>query len=541
MRHLMDKQMMLRDGKYLKAVHSFKIVKLLGIVNSSLVFTAMYTLYNEYEELRMQHLVPSKALSHLKHAFDTMRSAYDLYAHDQPEIFFTDNIGGDQKFLKDVLPSPTRDAVPVNTPEPVDTSLIDHLPPLTYLTTPVHIDLYCVSHLAHLPPSLITLLSTEIVSKISRQVGGDIRKIKRDFDLHELEPDRSGCKKLPKEEDVRLGDWAAVNLTSEQVHYVALDAFAGFEIYKRIRGYGSIGKRISDSTEAAYDTINPGDDNPDDDQSEDSTSLDSNDDVDNVPHPVSGVDVNSVEFGHMVMCTLPSTASSDNVVRSRVLKDVYHLMAMVRVPRKHGASAEFARKLRDALFIVDSDDKAHVIPPAETLYFIIKQLFESYGPIKCARAGRPLFDNEAWQQARNVLTTIHHGYVSDPPGMSFYYLMRYDKNGLPLYRCCRGTTSLEGSIHQNVIRKFGSFGASPQLADAVLVDYRLRHNIDVGTMNWYGRLHKGHYDPWLLQCIADLRVTLRLPTSQGDAGAHHHALYLTYDKRSAIEAIPAID
>lgn len=60
--------------------------------------------------------------------------------------------------------------------------------------------------------------------------------------------------------------------------------------------------------------------------------------------------------------------------------------------------------------------------------------------------------------------------------------MRKDRDGLPLYRCCRGTNSLEGGIHQNIIRKFGSFGASPELTDAVLADYRLRHNIDVGAI-----------------------------------------------------------
>ena len=60
------------------------------------------------------------------------------------------------------------------------------------------------------------------------------------------------------------------------------------------------------------------------------------------------------------------------------------------------------------------------------------------------------------------------------------FKMGNDRDGLTLYRYCRhGTNSLEGGIHQNVIRKFGSFGVSPALADAVLPNYRLRHNIDV--------------------------------------------------------------
>ena len=122
------------------------------------------------------------------------------------------------------------------------------------------------------------------------------------------------------------------------------------------------------------------------------------------------------------------------------------------------------------------------IPPPEKLYPKVKQLFEIYGPLKCARTGRSLFDNEAWKQSKNILKSIHEGQVSDPPGFSFYVHMRKDRDGLPLYRCCRGTNSLEGGIHQNIIRKFGSFGASPELTDAVLADYRLRHNIDVGAI-----------------------------------------------------------
>lgn len=93
-----------------------------------------------------------------------------------------------------------------------------------------------------------------------------------------------------------------------------------------------------------------------------------------------------------------------------------------------------------------------------------------------------MFDNENWRQAKNVLKTIHLGHVSDPPGIPFYFSQGKDKDGLTVYRCSHGTNSLEGGIHQNIIRKFGSFGASPELADAVLADYRLHHNIDVSIL-----------------------------------------------------------
>lgn len=77
LRPLIDKQMMLLDGAVLK-----------GDLESVPVFTALYTLCNEYEEIRSQLLVPSKALTHLKLSFNELRSAYKLCGHQEPQLFF---------------------------------------------------------------------------------------------------------------------------------------------------------------------------------------------------------------------------------------------------------------------------------------------------------------------------------------------------------------------------------------------------------------------------------------------------------------------
>jgi hypothetical protein len=111
LRPLMDKQMMLLDGKILKGDHSFKLVKHVAKVDGAPTFTALYTLCNEYEEIRMQALVPSKALSHLRKPFQALKDAFDFYGHDQPEIFFTDNVKTDRNFLFDTLPSLKKDCV----------------------------------------------------------------------------------------------------------------------------------------------------------------------------------------------------------------------------------------------------------------------------------------------------------------------------------------------------------------------------------------------------------------------------------------------
>lgn len=131
--------------------------------------------------------------------------------------------------------------------------------------------------------------------------------------------------------------------------------------------------------------------------------------------------------------------------------------------------------------------------------------------MKCSRSGRTLFDSLAWKQAPSILKTVQLGHVSDPPGVQLYYkTKRLDRYGLTVYRCIRGTNSLEGGVHQNLIRKFGSFGAGPELANAMLTEYRLRHNIDVGTKNRNGHQYKGHYDPWLVQLIDHVRQKLHM-------------------------------
>ncbi|CEP09471.1 hypothetical protein [Parasitella parasitica] len=60
--------------------------------------------------------------------------------------------------------------------------------------------------------------------------------------------------------------------------------------------------------------------------------------------------------------------------------------------------------------------------------------------------------------------------------------MYTDRLGFPVYRCTRGTNTIEGGVHQNIVRKFASFNASPALTDCALADYRLRHNIQLNDI-----------------------------------------------------------
>ncbi|CEP15769.1 hypothetical protein [Parasitella parasitica] len=189
-------------------------------------------------------------------------------------------------------------------------------------------------------------------------------------------------------------------------------------------------------------------------------------------------------------------------------------MDMIPIRLNYGMSREFIQKFRDALLVNNAEDEEKVrsyldslqsdhrdkmtfkqlmqkksrwvlkrmrrhVPPPDELHASVKALFDIYEDSKCAVSEFSLFDRRCKAVAPSVLDSIKRGHISDPPGISWYYLLYIDKLGFPVYRCTRGTNSIEGGVHQNIVRKFASFNASPALTDCALADYRLRHNIQV--------------------------------------------------------------
>ena len=74
----------------------------------------------------------------------------------------------------------------------------------------------------------------------------------------------------------------------------------------------------------------------------------------------------------------------------------------------------------------------------------------------------PLFNDEAWKKANNVLKEVLNGNISDHPD-AIYYCQRLDRNGEPmtdkmgleLLDCSRGTNGTEG-CHQKIHTTFHS-------------------------------------------------------------------------------------
>jgi hypothetical protein len=102
---------------------------------------------------------------------------------------------------------------------------------------------------------------------------------------------------------------------------------------------------------------------------------------------------------------------------------------MIYIPKNHGLRTEFAQAVRDAMFIVNESDKILVeaqlkaegsswkeamttkpkylwrfvrrtIPPPEQLYELLAGVFKTYGSLKDAETGQPLFSASAWKSAK---------------------------------------------------------------------------------------------------------------------------------------------
>ena len=197
-------------------------------------------------------------------------------------------------------------------------------------------------------------------------------------------------------------------------------------------------------------------------------------------------------------------------IRSRVLMDVWHAMACIKVSKEHGLRRPFAQALHDAILIPDAADKSRVseylasistswndvlwtkatwlwkhckrtIPPPEQLYPAVKEVYTTFGPLLDAKTRQPLFNSRAWKDAGNVLKAIKMGLLSDPPGIPLYFQIGVDKKhgNLPIYRCARGTNNAEGGVHHSGRRHLPISGVSARHASARLRDFVLMHNLVV--------------------------------------------------------------
>jgi hypothetical protein len=202
----------------------------------------------------------------------------------------------------------------------------------------------------------------------------------------------------------------------------------------------------------------------------------------------------------------------DSTLRSRVLKDPFHVFNMFYISATHPLRLQFTRELRDTIFIPDQADKSrinswgelqnppqtyntlrnsspqwirehckHIIPAPKKLCHLVSRVFRTYGPLIDPKTKKPLFTTDNWKTAKHVLDLIQNGYLSDPPGIPLYTIVGLDAKagGLTIYRCARGTNATEGGVHKHIRARLPKCGASLRHVNAALHDFVLYHNLSV--------------------------------------------------------------
>jgi len=75
-------------------------------------FTAIISVTNERNEIRVCNFVATKSHSQFELALKNVRDSLSLYGHPQPALIYTDNMS-DKQFLEDCFPSLCQDVTPV--------------------------------------------------------------------------------------------------------------------------------------------------------------------------------------------------------------------------------------------------------------------------------------------------------------------------------------------------------------------------------------------------------------------------------------------
>ncbi|EKM78169.1 hypothetical protein AGABI1DRAFT_101427 [Agaricus bisporus var. burnettii JB137-S8] len=110
--HDFNQHMSMLTGEICAIDHSHKVTKHIARVNREQIFTVLLTVTNEKGEIRVCNFVATKSHSQYETALNRMRESLDKYGHNQPILFYTDNMA-DKQFLEKSFPSLRKDVIPV--------------------------------------------------------------------------------------------------------------------------------------------------------------------------------------------------------------------------------------------------------------------------------------------------------------------------------------------------------------------------------------------------------------------------------------------
>ena len=150
------------------------------------------------------------------------------------------------------------------------------------------------------------------------------------------------------------------------------------------------------------------------------------------------------------------------------------------------------------------------VPPPAEHYRRVRAVFALFGPLLDSTTRRPLFNQEAWNKARNVLDEIIAGHCADPPDFAMY-MARVDDDGNPvkdsrglhLYDSMRGTNLTE-CAHKQMLAAIGAWPCGVETGDCLLSEWRHRYNHRIAERRRPGFPCVGHVDTWLVDTLQHL-------------------------------------
>lgn len=216
--------------------------------------------------------------------------------------------------------------------------------------------------------------------------------------------------------------------------------------------------------------------------------------------------------------------------RSHTKQDIEHIfIRFTRVlSKQHGAFGTFMSRLSDAFFVPNQSDIEFVkealrvaglseeqinskkwnyfkrrirrtVPSPLELEKQFNRVVNLMAGLEDNKTGKALFGRKAWNLYKSTLTHIRKGCMSDIPELNYYVRIGEDSNGIPIFRCLRGTSALEG-YHQKVRQLIRGFNVSPRFAIALLYEFihRWNHDIDIRILGLPPR-YTNFYDGWELE------------------------------------------
>ena len=237
--------------------------------------------------------------------------------------------------------------------------------------------------------------------------------------------------------------------------------------------------------------------------------------------------------------------NSDGIL-TRVLLDIFHFFDRLKLPANHFYLYIFSKDFRDCIFDFVPEVKEKVsnylklnnmdfkteyekrskwilrhcprtIPKPEVLVVRLNSLLEKYttkyedGSMLYTdpSTSKPLFSPSSIEEFKKLLVHVQKGCISDPIGINLYYeICINQKTGLMMYRCIRGTSDIEGGVHQKLIKNCSFWNCSVRLLDAHLANFRNRHNIRSAIKHRMGFPNIGHYSHDLIDILIEETVKL---------------------------------